>query len=101
MNGIDLRSDTVTNPTPAMRQAMATAAVGDDVYGDNPTVNELERLAADILGKEKALFVPTGCRTGPFYAWQPHHEGVSTKNEDRLTFCIRNCGNVTNGLFEI
>jgi threonine aldolase len=60
MNWIDLRSDTVTNPTPAMRQAMAAAAVGDDVYGDDPTVNELERLAADMLGKEKALFVPTG-----------------------------------------
>jgi len=57
---IDLRSDTVTRPTPAMREAMANAAVGDDVYGDDPTVNELEALAASTMGKEAALFVPSG-----------------------------------------
>ncbi|WP_159982408.1 MULTISPECIES: low-specificity L-threonine aldolase [unclassified Novosphingobium] len=57
---IDMRSDTVTQPTAAMREAMATAIVGDDVYGDDPTVIELESLAADMLGKEAALFVPTG-----------------------------------------
>ncbi len=57
---IDLRSDTVTLPTPAMRQAMAQAAVGDDVYGEDPTVNQLEALAAERLGKEAALFVPSG-----------------------------------------
>ncbi len=57
---IDLRSDTVTRPTPAMRQAMMTAEVGDDVYGEDPTVNLLERRAAEITGKEAALFVPTG-----------------------------------------
>jgi threonine aldolase len=57
---IDLRSDTVTRPTPAMRRAMAAAEVGDDVYGEDPTVNRLERRAAEILGKEAALFVPTG-----------------------------------------
>ncbi|MGQ9632902.1 MAG: threonine aldolase family protein [Bryobacteraceae bacterium] len=57
---IDLRSDTVTKPTPAMRRAMAEAEVGDDVYGEDPTVNVLERRAAEILGKEAALFVPTG-----------------------------------------
>ncbi len=57
---IDLRSDTVTRPTPAMRQAMAEAEVGDDVYGEDPTVNRLERRAAEILGKEAGLFVPTG-----------------------------------------
>jgi threonine aldolase len=57
---IDLRSDTVTKPTPEMRRAMAEAEVGDDVYGEDPTVNRLERRAADILGKEAALFVPTG-----------------------------------------
>ncbi|MBI3472543.1 MAG: low specificity L-threonine aldolase [Candidatus Solibacter usitatus] len=56
----DLRSDTVTKPTPAMRRAMAEAEVGDDVYGEDPTVNRLERRAAEILGKEAALFVPTG-----------------------------------------
>jgi len=57
---IDLRSDTVTKPTPAMRRAMAEAEVGDDVYGEDPTVNRLEQRAAAILGKEAALFVPTG-----------------------------------------
>ena len=56
----DLRSDTVTQPTYTMRQAMLTAPVGDDVYGDDPTVNELEALAARVLGKEAALFVPSG-----------------------------------------
>jgi threonine aldolase len=57
---IDLRSDTVTKPTEAMRQAMANAEVGDDVYGEDPTVNRLEELAADLLGKEAALFVTSG-----------------------------------------
>jgi threonine aldolase len=57
---IDLRSDTVTRPTPAMRQAMATAVVGDDVYGEDVTVNELERQAASVFGREAAIFVPTG-----------------------------------------
>ncbi|MDQ7028713.1 MAG: low-specificity L-threonine aldolase [Ardenticatenia bacterium] len=60
MNVIDLRSDTVTQPTPAMRRAMAEAPVGDDVYGEDPTVNRLEALAAERLGKEAALFVPSG-----------------------------------------
>jgi threonine aldolase len=57
---IDLRSDTVTRPTPAMRRAMLEAEVGDDVYGEDPTVNRLEQIAAEITGKEAALFVPTG-----------------------------------------
>ncbi|WP_239690847.1 low-specificity L-threonine aldolase [Chromobacterium sphagni] len=60
MKWIDLRSDTVTHPTPAMRQAMFDAEVGDDVYGDDPTVIRLEALAADKLGKEAALLVPSG-----------------------------------------
>jgi threonine aldolase len=57
---IDLRSDTVTRPTPAMRQAMFEAEVGDDVYGEDPTVNRLEQRAAEVIGKEAALFVPSG-----------------------------------------
>lgn len=57
---IDLRSDTVTRPTAAMRSAMAAAEVGDDVYGEDPTVNRLEERAAEIFGREAALFVPTG-----------------------------------------
>ena len=57
---IDLRSDTLTRPTPEMRAAMAAAEVGDDVYGEDPTVNRLEARAAEIFGREAALFVPTG-----------------------------------------
>ncbi len=57
---IDLRSDTVTLPTPAMREAMARAEVGDDVYGEDPTINRLQEMAAERLGKEAALFVPSG-----------------------------------------
>ena len=57
---IDLRSDTVTQPTQQMREAMYTAQVGDDVYGDDPTVVELERTAAEMMGKEAALFVASG-----------------------------------------
>ncbi len=60
MPRIDLRSDTVTHPTPAMRRAMATAEVGDDVLGDDPTVNALEERAAELLGKEAGLFVASG-----------------------------------------
>jgi threonine aldolase len=60
MDWIDLRSDTVTHPTPDMRRAMAEAEVGDDVMGEDPTVNRLEALAAEMLGKEAALFVPSG-----------------------------------------
>src|SRR6476469_2331109 len=58
---IDLRSDTVTKPTDAMRQAMAAAEVGNDVFGEDPTVNRLQERAAEIFEKEAALFVPTGC----------------------------------------
>ena len=60
MQSIDLRSDTVTWPTPAMREAMANAPMGDDVYGEDPTVNELEATAAAMLGKEAGLFVSSG-----------------------------------------
>ena len=57
---IDLRSDTVTLPTPAMREAMARAELGDDVYGEDPTVNRLERMAAEIVGMKAAMLVPSG-----------------------------------------
>jgi len=60
MEYVDLRSDTVTKPTPEMREAMAEAEVGDDVYRDDPTVNKLEALAAERLGKEASIFVPSG-----------------------------------------
>ena len=57
---IDLRSDTVTAPTPGMRQAMAAAEVGDDVYGEDPNVNALEERVAAMFGHEAAVFVPSG-----------------------------------------
>jgi threonine aldolase len=60
MDFLDLRSDTVTKPTPEMREAMAEAEVGDDVYMDDPTVNKLQQKAAEMLGKEDSLFVPSG-----------------------------------------
>src|SRR5437016_8241091 len=60
MDVLDLRSDTVTQPTPGMRKAMAEAEVGDDVYGEDPTVNRLQDRIAELLGKECALYVPTG-----------------------------------------
>jgi len=57
---IDLRSDTVTHPTDRMREAMSTAEVGDDVYGEDPTINRLEERAAELMGREAAVYVPTG-----------------------------------------
>ena len=62
-NTIDLRSDTVTRPSAGMREAMANAEVGDDVYGEDPTVLSLERQAAELLGKEAALFVSSGTQS--------------------------------------
>ncbi len=63
MNIVDLRSDTVTQPTAAMRAAMLEAPLGDDVFGDDPTVNALQQRIAEMLGKEAALFVPTGTQS--------------------------------------
>jgi threonine aldolase len=60
MEFVDLRSDTVTRPTPAMREAMSKAEVGDDVYGEDPTINHLQDMAADMMGKERGLFVASG-----------------------------------------
>ncbi|MCX7925414.1 MAG: threonine aldolase family protein, partial [Fimbriimonadales bacterium] len=57
---VDLRSDTVTLPTPEMRRAMAEAELGDDVYGEDPTVNRLQERVAELLGHEAALFTPSG-----------------------------------------
>src|SRR5512136_2178340 len=63
MKVIDLRSDTVTHPTPEMRKAMFEAEVGDDVYGEDPTVNRLEAVAAKMMGKEAALFTTSGTQS--------------------------------------
>jgi len=74
---IDLRSDTVTQPTEAMRQAIASAAVGDDVYGDDPTVAALERRTAEVLGKETAVYMPSGTMTNQL-AIRAHTESGDT-----------------------
>jgi threonine aldolase len=80
---VDLRSDTVTRPTAEMRAAMAAAEVGDDVYGEDPTVNRLEARAAQIFGKEAALFVPTGCM-GNLIAIKVHtHHGDEVICDER------------------
>lgn len=71
---IDLRSDTLTRPTPEMRRAMAEAPLGDDVYGEDPTVNALERRTAELLGKQAALFMPSGTMTNQV-ALRSHTEG--------------------------
>jgi len=81
---IDLRSDTVTRPTPAMRAAMHTAEVGDDVFGEDPTVNRLEERIAGLLGKEAALFVPSGTMSNQIAV------RVHTRPGDEL-ICDVNC----------
>src|SRR3954463_13863848 len=81
---IDLRSDTLTKPTPGMRAAMAAAEVGDDVFHEDPTVNRLEERVAALLGKEAALFVPSGTMSNQI-AVKTH-----TQAGDEL-FCDFNC----------
>jgi threonine aldolase len=81
---IDLRSDTVTRPTPAMRAAMHAAEVGDDVFGEDPTVNRLEAVVADRLGKEAALFVPSGTMSNQLAV------KIHTRPGDEL-LCDANC----------
>lgn len=88
MDKIDFRSDTVTWPTPAMREAMAAAPVGDDVYGEDPTINQLEALAAEMVGKEAALFVVSGTM-GNLTAILTHagRGDEAIVGEDAHTFC--------------
>jgi threonine aldolase len=81
--GIDLRSDTVTRPTPAMRAAMAAAEVGDDVYAEDPTVNRLEARAAQIFGREAAIFVPTGTMGNQIAIRLHAHHGQEVVTESR------------------
>src|SRR6266704_2285413 len=80
---IDLRSDTVTKPTPAMRRAMAEAEVGDDVYGEDPTVNRLQERAAQIFQKEAAIFVPTGTMGNQIAIRVHTHHGQEVICEER------------------
>jgi threonine aldolase len=83
---IDLRSDTVTLPSPAMREAMYSAEVGDDVYGEDPTINRLQELAAERTGKEAALFVPSGTmgNTAAVLAHAGRGEAVIVGNQSHI-----------------
>src|SRR5437016_4786835 len=80
---VDLRSDTVTQPTPEMRRAMAEAEVGDDVYGEDPTVNRLEHRAAQIFEREAAIFVPTGTMGNQIAIKVHTHHGQEIICEER------------------
>lgn len=84
MHTIDLRSDTITQPTQTMRQAMAEAEVGDDVMGDDPTINELQAVAADRMGMESALLVPSGTMANQIATW------VHTARQGQVV-CHENC----------
>jgi threonine aldolase len=88
---IDLRSDTVTRPTPEMRDAMARAEVGDDVYGDDPTVRRLEERTAELLGKEDAVFMPTGTMTNQV-ALRTHTEASDEVLADAGAHILRSEG---------
>jgi len=110
---IDIRSDTVTKPTEAMRKAMSQAEVGDDIYGDDPTINRLEALSAGILGKEAAIFVPSGTFGNQLaiFTWCPrgtevilgeechiivHEAGAASVIAGVQTRCIPDPGGVLN-----
>ncbi len=88
MKSIDLRSDTVTRPTAAMRRAMANAEVGDDVYGEDPTVNRLEALGAEMLGQESAVFVASGTQ-GNLLALLSHCQRGDEYIAGQLSHCYR------------
>ena len=92
MRYIDLRSDTVTMPTDEMRRAMASAELGDDVYGDDPTVNELQNLAADMLGKEAALFVPSGTMGNQVSILTHTRRGQEMILSDDAHICVHESG---------
>jgi len=83
---IDLRSDTVTKPTPQMREAMAKAKVGDDVYGEDPTINRLEALGARMVGKEAAVFVPSGTmgNQAAIMAWTQRGDEIILESQSHI-----------------
>ncbi|MFA6110935.1 MAG: low-specificity L-threonine aldolase [Candidatus Latescibacterota bacterium] len=90
---IDLRSDTVTRPTEAMRQAMVRAEVGDDVYGEDPTVNRLQEMAAERMGMEAALFVPSGTMGNTIALLVHTRPGEELLVEERSHVYYWECGN--------
>jgi len=85
---IDLRSDTVTRPTPEMREIMAKADVGDDVYGEDPTINRLEELAAEMVGMEAALYLPSGTMGNQVavYAHTQHGDEVILEADSHIFY---------------
>ena len=89
---LDLRSDTVTLPTPKMREAAYKAKVGDDVYGDDPTVNEIERLGAEIFGKEAALFVTSGTQGNAVSVLAHTNRGDEVILEERSHIYVNEVG---------
>jgi len=92
---VDLRSDTVTRPTPAMRRAMAEAEVGDDVYGEDPTVNRLEARAAELFGREAGLFVPTGSMGNLLAIWCWTERGQEVICDARAHTCVHEMGSMS------
>lgn len=87
---IDLRSDTVTRPSRAMLEAMMAAPVGDDVYGDDPTVNALQDYAAEFSGKEAAIFLPTGTQANPSLCSVTANAAKSISSvRPRITICLK------------
>ena len=86
---IDMRSDTITQPTQAMREAMAQAPVGDDVYGEDPTVNLLQKKVAELLGKPAALFVPSGVMSNQLA--KRTHISLTTRHPVRRSCQACNC----------
>ncbi|KYO64813.1 low-specificity L-threonine aldolase [Thermovenabulum gondwanense] len=98
MSFIDLRSDTVTLPTPEMREAMYKAEVGDDVYGEDPTVNRLEEMAAEIMGKEAALFVTSGTQGNQIAVMthtQPGDEIILEERSHIITYEVGGIGRLS------
>ena len=93
-NLVDLRSDTVTRPTPAMRRAMAEAEVGDDVYGEDPTVNRLEARAAELFGREAALFVPSGSMGNLLAIWCQTERGQEVICDGRCHTYVHEMGSM-------
>ena len=91
----DFRSDTVTRPTPEMRRVMSTAPVGDDVHGDDPTVNRLQEMSAEITGKEAAIFVPSGTMGNTIALILGVGEGVEVIMEEKCHIFNYEAGNVS------
>ena len=89
MNVIDLRSDTVTKPTAKMREVIFNAEVGDDIYGEDPSINELEAYSAELFGKEAALFVTSGTQGNTLAILSQTQPGNSNRGKQCPHFLVR------------